>query len=207
MFRRPGAKGVLGIARALRRQVMVAIGKDAHNRTKVVRPGLRLQQPYTCVMVRSHVKVALRYSRHGLEETSPCHRSSAASPLWGIALLPSQCSQPTQLNRLVPCKILKTVKVGGEGGFDYVTADSEAPEGCTSHARSRGPACTSTTWTHSAFRWVKLPNISAHGATVGTKYHHGFATSKPVVMFDTRTMGDDEDARNPGQSGRLPCRP
>jgi DNA-binding beta-propeller fold protein YncE len=34
----------------------------------------------------------------------------------------------------------------------------------------------------------EIPNASAHGAAVSTKSNHGFATSKPVVMWDTKTL-------------------
>jgi len=33
-----------------------------------------------------------------------------------------------------------------------------------------------------------IPNVSGHGATVNMKYGHGFITSKPVVMFDSKTL-------------------
>jgi DNA-binding beta-propeller fold protein YncE len=34
----------------------------------------------------------------------------------------------------------------------------------------------------------EIPDVSAHGAAVDPKSHHGFATSKPVVMWDTTTL-------------------
>jgi len=105
--------------------------------------------------------------------------------LVGIALLPvlATAQQPAG-----PYKILKTVKVGGEGGFDYVTADSE---GRRLYVARSGPAASLHIYDLDTLVQVgELPNISAHGATVDTRYHHGFATSKPVVMFDTKTMGD-----------------
>src|SRR5208337_2864899 len=33
-----------------------------------------------------------------------------------------------------------------------------------------------------------IPNISAHGVAVSGKSMHGFATSKPVGMWDARTL-------------------
>src|ERR1039457_5875743 len=52
-----------------------------------------------------------------------------------------------------PYKVVKTVKVGGAGGFDYVYADA-----------------------------------NARGVAVDPKSHHGFGSSKPVVMWDTKTL-------------------
>jgi len=34
----------------------------------------------------------------------------------------------------------------------------------------------------------EIPNVSAHGAAVSSKSNHGFASSKPVAMWDTKTM-------------------
>ncbi len=85
-----------------------------------------------------------------------------------------------------PYKVLKTVKVGGEGGFDYVTADSDARR---LYVARSGPAASLHIYDLDTLVQVgEIPKLSAHGAVVDTKYHHGFATSKPVVMFDTKTM-------------------
>jgi YVTN family beta-propeller protein len=34
----------------------------------------------------------------------------------------------------------------------------------------------------------EIQNVSGHGVVVDSKTHHGFLTSKPVVMFDTNTL-------------------
>ncbi len=34
----------------------------------------------------------------------------------------------------------------------------------------------------------EIPNVSAHGAVISTKSGHGFASSKPVTMFDSKTL-------------------
>jgi len=104
--------------------------------------------------------------------------------LASIALLPTLATA----QQAGPYKILKTVKVGGEGGFDYVTADSEARRLYV--ARSGPTASLHIYDLDTLTQLAEIPNVSAHGATVDTKYHHGFATSKPVIMFDTKTMGD-----------------
>jgi DNA-binding beta-propeller fold protein YncE len=85
-----------------------------------------------------------------------------------------------------PYQVLKTAKVGGEGGFDYVNADAEG--------RRLYIARTGATQRISVFDLDTLqptgtiPDAGAHGVAVDPKSHHGFATSKPVVMFDTKTL-------------------
>ena len=34
----------------------------------------------------------------------------------------------------------------------------------------------------------EIPNVSAHGAVVSTKSHHGFGSSNPVSMWDSNTL-------------------
>ncbi|MDQ6676765.1 MAG: YncE family protein [Acidobacteriota bacterium] len=85
-----------------------------------------------------------------------------------------------------PYKVLKTVKAGGEGGFDYVYADSD--ERRLYVARS-GPAKRISVFNLDTLEPAgEIPDVSAHGAAVDPKSRHGFATSKPVVMWDTKTL-------------------
>jgi hypothetical protein len=91
-----------------------------------------------------------------------------------------------------PYKVLKTARVGGEGGFDYVYADADGrrlyiPRGGTEGA-------TPVAGRVSVFDLDTLDpvgeiaNASARGAAVDPKSGHGFASSKPVVMWDTKTL-------------------
>ena len=85
-----------------------------------------------------------------------------------------------------PYKILATTKVGGEGGMDYVTAD---PEGRRLYVARSGPAGHIGVFDLDTLKQVgDIPKVSAHGATVDTRYGHGVATSKPVVFFDSKTL-------------------
>jgi hypothetical protein len=85
-----------------------------------------------------------------------------------------------------PYKILKIQMVGGDGGFDYVTADSDGRN--LSVARS-GPAGHIPVYNLDTLAQVgDIPDTSAHGAAVDTTTGHGFATSKPVTMFDAKTF-------------------
>jgi hypothetical protein len=85
-----------------------------------------------------------------------------------------------------PYKILSTTKVGGEGGSDYLYADSDDRK--LYIARS-GPAGSLHVFNLDSLAELgTIPVGSAHGAAVDTALHHGFATSKPVTMFDSVTM-------------------
>jgi len=85
-----------------------------------------------------------------------------------------------------PYKVLKIQLVGGEGGFDYVTADSD---GRNLYVARSGPAGHIGVFNLDSLAQVgDIPGVSAHGAAVDTATGHGFATSKPVTMFDARTL-------------------
>ena len=85
-----------------------------------------------------------------------------------------------------PYKILKTVKVGGAGGFDYVTADSVARKLYVS--RSGAGARVTVFDLDTLAPAGEIPGVSSHGVVVSAKTGHGFASSKPVVMFDSKTL-------------------
>jgi DNA-binding beta-propeller fold protein YncE len=85
-----------------------------------------------------------------------------------------------------PYRVQKIAKVGGEGGFDYVYADAEgrrlyiarsgpAPRVAVFHLDTLAPA-------------GEIPMTNAHGAATDAQSHHGFASSKPVAMWDTKTL-------------------
>jgi DNA-binding beta-propeller fold protein YncE len=85
-----------------------------------------------------------------------------------------------------PYKVLKTAKVGGEGGFDYVNADSD---GRRLYVARSGPTKRIAVFDLDTLEAAgEIPGIGAHGAAVDPKSHHGFASSKPIVMFDTKTL-------------------
>jgi DNA-binding beta-propeller fold protein YncE len=85
-----------------------------------------------------------------------------------------------------PYKIIKAAKVGGAGGFDYVYADSAGRKLYV--ARSGNPGRMTVFNLDTIEPAGEIPDVSAHGAAVSSKSGHGFASSKPVAMWDTKTM-------------------
>lgn len=85
-----------------------------------------------------------------------------------------------------PYKVLKVAKVGGEGGFDYVYADSA---GRKLYIPRSGPSPRVTVFNLDTLAPLgEIAGSGGHGVAVDPKSHHGFASSKPVVMFDTETL-------------------
>jgi len=85
-----------------------------------------------------------------------------------------------------PYKVLKNVKVGGAGGFDYVAAD--AVNRRLYIARSGDTPRITVFDLDTLAPKGEMTGYSAHGAAFDQRSHHGFATSQPVVMWDTRSL-------------------
>ena len=86
-----------------------------------------------------------------------------------------------------PYKVVKTVKVGGAGVFDYVYADVDGRRLYIPRPAAAGARITVFDL-DSLASVGEIPNANARGVAVDPKSHHGFATSKPVVMWDTKTL-------------------
>src|SRR6202166_2250741 len=85
-----------------------------------------------------------------------------------------------------PYKVLKTAKVGGDGGFDYISADVE---GRRLYIPRNGPTGQLTVFNLDTLDPAgAIANVSAGGATVDPKSHHGFSTTKPITMWDASTL-------------------
>ncbi len=85
-----------------------------------------------------------------------------------------------------PYKVLKTAKVGGEGGFDYVYADAANRRLYVPRAGAAGRV---TVFDLDKLELLKeIPAAGGHGAAVDVKSGHGFASSKPVAMWDAKTL-------------------
>ncbi len=100
-----------------------------------------------------------------------------------------------------PYKVLKMAKVGGEGGWDYIYADSV---GRRLYIPRRGSQAAAATDTRPATTEVptrlsvynldtlelvgEIAGVGGNGAAVDPKSGHGFTSSRQVSMFDTKTM-------------------
>jgi len=85
-----------------------------------------------------------------------------------------------------PYHVQKIQLIGGDGGFDYVTAD---PDGRNLFVARSGPAGHIGVFNLDTLAQVgDIPAVSAHGGAVDAATGHGFATSRPVTMFDAKSF-------------------
>ncbi|MDB6039707.1 MAG: hypothetical protein JWM99_3548 [Verrucomicrobiales bacterium] len=93
------------------------------------------------------------------------------------------CGSVAQSTHAAPYKVLKTTQTMGAGAIDYVFADNDGrrlyvPRGSQvlvfdlDTLKSAG----------------SITNARARGVAVDPVSHHGFCSSSPVVMWDTRTL-------------------
>lgn len=102
---------------------------------------------------------------------------------------------------VAPYKVLTRARVGGEGGTDYIYADVVGrrlyiPRGGTrtvpptdsSAARPAVPGRITVFDLETLAPLGELPGTGGNGVAVDARSGHGFSSSKPVSMFDTRTL-------------------
>ena len=93
-------------------------------------------------------------------------------------------AQPKPAATDQPYKVVKSEKVGGDGAFDYVLADSTE--------RRLYFARGDRVMVHDLDTLKLVKEISgckgARGVAVDPKSHHGFSSSSPVVMWDSKTL-------------------
>src|SRR5947207_3470267 len=101
-----------------------------------------------------------------------------------------------------PYKVLKTAKVGGEGGTDYIYADTAGRRLYITRGATQAQAATDTRPAVPAFEKRLtifdldtlesvgvIPGVGGNGATVCPKTGHGFTSDHPQPsMFDVKTM-------------------
>ena len=114
-----------------------------------------------------------------------------------LAVVIGAAQQPSE----GPYKVLKRARVGGEGGWDYIYADVA---GRRLYIPRRGTAAAAATDTRPAVSAVptrltifnldtlepvgEIEGVGGNGTAVDPKSGHGFTSSRPVSMFDTKTM-------------------
>ena len=101
-----------------------------------------------------------------------------------------------------PYKVLKTARVGGEGGTDYIFADTVGRRLYITRGATQAREATATTPAVPAFEKRLtifdldtlepvgvIPGVGGNGATVCPKTGHGFTSDHPQPsMFDVKTM-------------------
>lgn len=102
------------------------------------------------------------------------------------AMLAAQTPAPHQY------KVLKTAQVGGEGGWDYIYADSAGRRLYIPRSETRGtpnPGNRITIFNLDTLAPLgEIPDTGGQGVAVCPGTNHGFASSHPQVsMFDTRS--------------------
>lgn len=103
-----------------------------------------------------------------------------------------------------PYKVLQRARVGGEGGTDYIIADVAGRRLYIPRSGSRAVAATDSTPAKemvpgriTAYNIETLAPVGevhvtgptgGQGAVVDPKSGHGFSSSNPITMFDTKTL-------------------
>jgi hypothetical protein len=100
-----------------------------------------------------------------------------------------------------PYKVLTTARVGGEGGSDYIYADVAGRRLYIPRGGARAVPATDSTPAKPAIPGRitvfnletlapigEIPGTGGNGVAVDPKSGHGFSSSKPVSMFDTKTL-------------------
>ena len=105
-----------------------------------------------------------------------------------FAALTMIAAQAQQVPATGPYHIVKTATVGGEGGFDYIYADVAGRRLYIPRSGQTPPPRISVYDLDTLQPVGEVAGFNAHGAVVDPKSGHGFATSKPVVMWDAKTL-------------------
>lgn len=101
-----------------------------------------------------------------------------------------------------PYKVLKTARVGGEGGWDYIYANADGRRLYIPRGATRAVPATDTTPEVAAIPerltifdldtlkpLGEISGIGGNGTAIDAKTNHGFTSDHPKVsMFDTTTM-------------------
>ena len=85
-----------------------------------------------------------------------------------------------------PYRILKTVKAGGDGGFDYIYADPANRK--LYIPRTGTPGRVSVFDLDTLESAGEIADTNARGVAVSAKSGHAFASSKPAAMWDAKTL-------------------
>jgi hypothetical protein len=108
-----------------------------------------------------------------------------------VAVMVASFAPMTLAQEARPYKVLKRARVGGEGGWDYIYADAA---GRRLYIPRRGAPASGVETRLSIFNLDTLElvgeiaGVGGQGTAVDPKAGYGFTSSRPVSMFDTKTM-------------------
>lgn len=85
-----------------------------------------------------------------------------------------------------PYTVLRTITVGGDGGFDYVYADAANRRLYVPRTGANARVAIFDLDTLAPLGAIPAPY--GHGASVDAKSGHGFASTKPIAMWDAKTL-------------------
>ncbi len=136
---------------------------------------------------------------------------AAMSVMLATAVAIGSARQPSTTG---PYKVLKTAKAGGEGGWDYIYADTAGrrlyiPRGAVREAAATDttPAVPAVDKRTTIFNLDTLEpvgtlsGVGGNGATVCPKTGHGFTSDHPApAMFDVQTMTLMKNIEVPAQA-------
>ena len=104
-----------------------------------------------------------------------------------------------------PYKVLKTVKAGAEGGYDYIFADAKARRLYVPRGGQTGQVMVFNLDTLASVGSVE--GVASGGAAVCPKSNHGFSTTKPITMWDTKTLQKIKTIDVDGRPDGILCDP
>lgn len=121
---------------------------------------------------------------------------------WSVLVVAATAFAPISRAQDGPYKVLKTARVGGEGGWDYIYADAGGrrlyiPRGATRAipAADGKPEVSASSARLTVFDLDTLQpageisGVGGNGAAIDPKSGHGFTSDHPQVsMFDTKTL-------------------
>ena len=104
-----------------------------------------------------------------------------------------------------PYKVLKTNKAGAEGGYDYIFADVKGRRLYVPRGGKSGQVMVFNLDTLQSVGAVE--GVSSGGATVDAASGHGFSTTKPVTMWDAKTLKTIKTIAVDGRPDGILCDP
>jgi hypothetical protein len=113
------------------------------------------------------------------------HRTTLAFAACLLALAPVAAASAQSSG---PYKVLSNTKVGGDGGYDYVFADS-ANRKLYIPRMGAAPISRVSVFNLDTLAPIsEFPETGGHGVAVDEKSGHAFSSSNPVVMWDAKTL-------------------